>query len=80
MRAVLKVAFAILLLLLGTAVGIVEGLYILDPVGMKMFDDGDPRGDPQTPWTVHAMNGGIITASLGGAVVLLRSAIGRKRS
>ncbi len=68
----MKIALAILLLLLATAIGLVEVLSVIDPVGMKLADDGDPWGDPRTPWEVHAIYIGMITASVGGAVLLLR--------
>lgn len=70
--ASMKIAFAILLLLLATVVGLVEILSVVDPVGTKLADDGDPRGDPSTPWEVHAIYIGLIAALVGGAVLLIR--------
>ena len=68
----MKIALAILLLLLAAAFGLVEALSIIDPAGTKLADDGDPWGDPRTPWFVHATNIGMVIASVGGAVLLLR--------
>ncbi|MEJ6789263.1 hypothetical protein BrevBR_06900 [Brevundimonas sp. BR2-1] len=73
----MKIASAILLLLLATALGLVEILSMVDPAGTKLADDGDPWGDPRTGWEVHAISIGLITALVGGAVLLLR---GRKKS
>lgn len=68
----MKITLAILLLLFAAAIGVVEVLSVIDPVGTKLADDGDPRGDPKAPWSVHAISIGMIMASVGGAVLLLR--------
>lgn len=38
---------------LGLLVGFLEVIAIIDPVGTKMADDGDPFGDPYIPLPQH---------------------------
>jgi hypothetical protein len=68
----MKTMFAILLLLFATALGLLELVAIIDPTGTKMADDGDPFGDPNTSWIMHTASVAAISASVVGAVFLLR--------
>lgn len=63
---------AALLLLLAVLLALGEVVAILDPVGTKMSDDGDPFGDPYRPWYVHASYFAVSFACAGGAWLLLR--------
>lgn len=44
---VLKVSCALILLLIAGLLAVIEVLGIVDPVGTKMADDGDPFGSPR---------------------------------
>ncbi|GAA0610571.1 hypothetical protein GCM10009422_01730 [Brevundimonas kwangchunensis] len=72
----MRALIAILLLLFATAVGALEILALIDPVGAKMADDGDPFGDPARSWVSHPASAAMIVAPVTGAVLLLR---GRKK-
>lgn len=73
----MRIASAILLLLVAAALGLVESLAVLDPVGTKMADDSDPFGDPSVPWAQHAAFVVAMLACVGGACLLLRRGKGR---
>ena len=51
----MRIAVAIILLLFAGLLGIVELIAIVDPVGTKMADDGDPFGNPHVPWYQHVI-------------------------
>ncbi|MFC7378717.1 hypothetical protein [Brevundimonas sp. GCM10030266] len=68
MRAIL----AALLLLFAALVGVLELVALLDPVGTKMADDGDPFGDPRRSWATYVPSAMLILASIAGATALLR--------
>jgi hypothetical protein len=54
MKNLIKGAISVFLFLLGFLVLGVEVIGLVDPVGSKMADDGDPFGDPYRPWYFHA--------------------------
>lgn len=68
----MRIVVAIVLLVAAAILGLVEALAILDPVGTKMADDGDPFGRATTSWTHHAGLAGAILGCLAGAGLLLR--------
>lgn len=49
-----KVLLAIFFAALGSLLGLLELIAILDPVGTKMADDSDPFGNPYISWYIHA--------------------------
>jgi amino acid permease len=55
MKNAIKVVISVFLFLLGFLVLVMEILALIDPVGAKMADDGDPFGNPYQPWYVHAL-------------------------
>ena len=71
MRA-MRIFIAILLLLVAGLLGIVQLIAIIDPVGTKMADDGDPFGNPYVPWYQHAIFILIIIACVAIASRCLR--------
>jgi hypothetical protein len=68
----MRIAAAIVLLVASAVLGLAEALTILDPVGTKMADDGDPFGRSTTPWAHHAGLAAAILACVAGAGLLLR--------
>lgn len=73
----MKAVLATLLLLLAATVGVLELVALLDPVGTKLADDGDPFGDPRRSWVSHAVSAALILAPVTGAMLLMR---GRKKA
>lgn len=73
----MRAFLAALLLLFAALLGALEVLTLLDPVGAKMADDGDPLGDPGRSRVSHAVSAVLVLMPLAGAVLLLR---GRKRA
>jgi amino acid permease len=55
MKNLIKAAFSVLLFLIGFTVLVFEIVALIDPVGSKMADDGDPFGDSYQSWYVHAL-------------------------
>lgn len=49
-----KVLLAMFFAALGSLIGLLELIAIIDPVGTKMADDSDPFGNPHIPLYVHA--------------------------
>ena len=72
MKSALRLMASILLLLFAGVLGVVQFLAIVDPVGTKMADDGDPFGDPYVPWYQHAVFILIIIACVVVAFRLMR--------
>ena len=68
----MRMVAAILFLVIAAALGILEVLAVVDPVGTKMADDGDPFGNPYVPWTQHAGSVAAIIACVAAAALLLR--------
>ncbi len=55
MKNAIKAVSSVFLFLLGFLVLVMEILALIDPVGTKMADDGDPFSDPYQPWYVHTL-------------------------
>jgi len=72
MKSALRLMASILLLLFAGVLGVAQFLAIVDPVGTKMADDGDPFGDPYVPWYQHAVFILIIIACVVVAFRLMR--------
>jgi hypothetical protein len=68
----MRVLAAILLFSVAGLLGVVQLIAIIDPVGSKMADDGDPFGNPTIPWYQHAVYALIIVACVVIASRLLR--------
>jgi nicotinamide riboside transporter PnuC len=68
----MRIFVAILLFLVAGLLGLLQFIAIIDPVGTKMADDGDPFGNPFTPWYQHAIIALIIVACVVIASRLLR--------
>ena len=68
----MRIVIAILLLLFAGLLGIGELIAIVDPVGTKMADDGDPFGNPHVPWYQHAVFVLVVIACVAIASRLLR--------
>ena len=68
----MRIIIAIILLLSAGLLSIIELIDIVDPVGSKMADDGDPFGNPHVPWYQHAVFIIIIIACVVIASLLLR--------
>ncbi len=66
---------AILLLLVAGLLGVVQLIAVVDPVGTKMADDGDPFGNPHAPWYLH----GIFTLLIIACIVIASRLLRRRR-
>ena len=53
MRNFSQIILGLFFLGLGSLVGLIEIIALIDPVGTKMADDSDPFGNPYIPWYVH---------------------------
>lgn len=73
----MRIVAAIVLLVAAGVLGLVEALAVLDPVGTKMADDGDPFGLSTPLWTHHAGLAAAILGCVAGACLLLRRTKGR---
>ena len=71
-KPVMRILVAIFLLLVAGMFTVVQLLAIIDPVGTKMADDGDPFGNPHVPWYQHTVSVLIIIACVAIASRLLR--------
>ncbi|CAN5628465.1 hypothetical protein BH20ACI4_BH20ACI4_24980 [soil metagenome] len=54
MRNFFTILLGLFFLGLGSLIGLLEIIALIDPVGTKMADDADPFGNPYIPWYVHA--------------------------
>src|SRR5688500_11534599 len=68
----MRIVVAILLLLVAGLLGVVQLIAVIDPVGTKMADDGDPFGNRFVPWYQHAIFILVIIACVVIASRLLR--------
>jgi hypothetical protein len=76
---VLKVSCALILLLIAGLLAVIEVLALVDPVGTKMADDGDPFGSPRVvTWPELAVVIAIIAVIVWIAFRLLQQ-VGKDR-
>ena len=72
MKSAMRPVISVALLLLAAVLGALHLLAVVDPVGTKMADSGDPFGDPSIPLSVHPMYFAVEVTCVLTAVYLFR--------
>lgn len=73
MKNMLKVLLGLFFFCLGSLIGLLEIIALLDPIGTKGSDDPDLFGNPYIPWQQHAAYIIFVLACFGFCYAFWRS-------